>query len=70
MSTVRSITRDQVHALVSEQGAQLVEVLPREDYDQEHLSGAISIPLKELTPDAVARLDRSAPVIVYCNDFL
>ncbi len=31
-----------------EQGAQLVEVLPRPEYEQEHLPGATNIPLKEL----------------------
>ncbi|HEX9380881.1 MAG TPA: rhodanese-like domain-containing protein [Gaiellaceae bacterium] len=52
-----------------EQGAQLVEVLPRPEYEQEHLPGAINIPLKELNREAAAQLDRSRPVIVYCNDY-
>ena len=48
-------------------GAQLVEVLPVAEYTDEHLPGAINLPLKELdaTTDA-ARLDRSRPVVVYC----
>ncbi len=29
-------------------GARLVEVLPREEYEEEHIAGAINIPLKEL----------------------
>jgi len=52
-----------------EQGAQLVEVLPRPEYEQEHLPGATNIPLKELNREAAAQLDRSRPVIVYCNDY-
>lgn len=51
-------------------GAQLVEVLPAEEYAEEHLPGAISIPLKELDADSIAALDRRAPVIVYCWDYL
>jgi rhodanese-related sulfurtransferase len=52
-----------------EQGAQLVEVLPAEDYDWAHLPGAVNLPLKEL--DArLGQLDRSRPVIVYCHDSL
>ncbi|MQA99917.1 MAG: hypothetical protein GEU78_06435 [Actinobacteria bacterium] len=70
MSPVKSLTRQEVQAFVSSGNAQLVEVLPREDYEQEHLSGAVNIPLKELTVEGVAGLDRGAPVIVYCNDFL
>jgi rhodanese-related sulfurtransferase len=63
------IFREEVQRLVSEEGAQLVEVLPREDYDSEHIAGAINIPLKELNAHTAARLDRSRPVITYCNDF-
>jgi rhodanese-related sulfurtransferase len=62
------IEREQLTELVKA-GAQLVEVLPRNDYDEEHLPGAISIPLKEIDRDAPARLDRNAPVIVYCWDY-
>ena len=51
------------------QDAQLVEVLPADDYDWAHLPGAVSLPLKEL--DArTGQLDRSRPVIVYCHDSL
>jgi rhodanese-related sulfurtransferase len=60
-----SVTRDEVRPLV-EAGAQLVEVLPRDEFDDEHLPGAISLPLKSLTAQTAARLDRSWPVIVYC----
>jgi rhodanese-related sulfurtransferase len=49
-------------------GAQLVEVLPAEEYEEEHLPGALNIPLKELDAAATAGLDRGRPVIVYCWD--
>ncbi len=49
-------------------GAQLVEVLPPADYEEEHLPGAINLPLKELTPQVARRLDSTRPVIVYCYD--
>ncbi len=51
-------------------GAQLVEVLPSEEYEELHLPGAVNIPLKELGEDTVADLDRSNPVVVYCWDYL
>jgi rhodanese-related sulfurtransferase len=38
---------EQVQEL-SAAGAQLVEMLPREEYEEEHLPEAIDIPLKEL----------------------
>jgi rhodanese-related sulfurtransferase len=49
---------------------QLVEVLPAEEYEELHLPGAINIPLKELDAPAVARLDSSRDVVVYCWDAL
>lgn len=64
----QAIFRDDVRRLVGE-GAQLVEVLPREEYEEEHLPGAVNIPLGELDREAPRRLRRDAPVIVYCWDF-
>ena len=63
------VDRDGVLRLL-EEGAELVEVLPREEYEEEHLPGAINIPLKELDREATAGLRRDAPVIVYCYDYL
>ncbi len=63
-----AIFRDELRKLL-EDGAQLVDVLLREEYEEEHLPGAISIPLKELNHEARARLRRDGPVIVYCHDY-
>jgi rhodanese-related sulfurtransferase len=52
-----------------ERGAQLVDVLPLGDFETDHIPGAVNIPLKQLNASAVANLDRSRPVIVYCDDF-
>ena len=51
-------------------GAQLVEVLPAAEYSDEHLPGAVNIPLKELDATSAAQLDRTRPVVVYCWDSL
>lgn len=51
-------------------GAQLVEVLPSAEYDEEHLPGAISIPLKSLDAKSARRLDPARAVVVYCWDGL
>lgn len=64
----RTIDLDTLQRLLDE-GAQLVEVLPREDYEHEHLPGARSIPLKELDA-AASSLDGASPVVVYCHDGL
>ncbi len=62
------IDRDGVRRLL-EAGAQLVEVLPAKEYQEEHLPGAINIPLKELNFNTTAALRRDRPVIVYCYDY-
>ena len=62
-----TIGRDRVRQLIS-QGAQLVEVLPAAEYADEHLPGAISIPLKELDRDRVRGLYPDRSVVVYCYD--
>jgi rhodanese-related sulfurtransferase len=51
-------------------GAQLVEVLPREEYEELHLPGAISIPLRELDARSARQLDPGRQVVVYCWDGL
>ena len=50
-------------------GAQLIEVLPRQEYEEEHLPGAVNIPLKSLDAQATGKIDPSRPVIVYCWDY-
>ena len=62
------IERDEVRRLL-DGGAQLVEVLPSQEYEDAHLPGAIHLPLKELDGQTAARLRRDRPVIVYCHDY-
>jgi rhodanese-related sulfurtransferase len=50
-------------------GAQFVEVLPRQEFDEEHLPGAIHVPLRKLEALAPELLDRARPVVVYCWDY-
>jgi rhodanese-related sulfurtransferase len=59
--------RREVQALM-QRGAQLVEVLPPDEYEEEHLPGAINLPLRKLEREAKQRLDPGRPVIVYCWD--
>lgn len=64
---MQPIGRDELQRLLAA-GAQLVEVLPPAEYEEEHLPGAINIPLKQLNRETAAQLDRGRPVIVYCHD--
>lgn len=62
-----AISRSDVQRMVNE-GAQLVEVLPRQEYEEAHLPHARSIPLKAMDRNALAALEKDRPVIVYCYD--
>jgi rhodanese-related sulfurtransferase len=53
-----------------DRGAQLVEVLPQDEYEELHLPGAVHIALKELDAVHARHLDRDRPVVVYCWDAL
>jgi rhodanese-related sulfurtransferase len=65
-----SIGRAELQHLI-DTGAQLVEVLPKDEYDEEHLPSAINLPLKSLTRQTADQmLDRNRAVIVYCWDAL
>ena len=64
-----AVHRFEVQRLVAA-GAQLVEVLPQDEYEEEHLEGADHLPLKQLSAETASVLDRGRPVIVYCWDGL
>ena len=63
----RQIDRDGVRRLAA-QGAQLVDVLPATAYAEDHLPGAINLPLRRLEQEATEVLDRSRAIVVYCAD--
>ena len=61
------VERQEVQELVKA-GAQLVEVLPAEEFAEDHLPGAVSHPLRQLDEEAPPQIDRNRAVIVYCWD--
>ena len=63
----QDIDRDRVRRLM-EQGAQIVDVLPAREFGEDHLPGAINLPLRKIETEAIRALDPSRPVVVYCAD--
>jgi phage shock protein E len=61
------IQRDELRQLLAA-SARLVEVLPNEEFEREHLPGAVNIPLETLSRETTAGLQRDQPVVVYCAD--
>lgn len=65
---MNEINRFQLQALRA-QGGQLVEVLPADEYLEEHIAGAINLPLKNLDRETAGQLSPNLPVITYCYDY-
>jgi rhodanese-related sulfurtransferase len=63
----QDVDRDGILRLM-ERGAQIVDVLPATEYGEDHLPGAINLPLRKIEAEAVRALDPSRPVVVYCAD--
>ena len=57
-----------LRALLDREGVQLIEVLPQNEYEEEHLPDAINIPLKSMNAHALSGLDKVRPTVVYCWD--
>ena len=64
---MEGLERHKVQDLI-EKGAQVVEVLPPDEFDEEHLPGAVNIPLRKIETDAEHRLEKGRPVVLYCWD--
>ena len=59
------IDRAELIRLVEDESAQVVDVLPVREFEQQHIPGAISIHLKQLNEETTRVLDRTKPVAVY-----
>ena len=64
---MQDLQRQDVQDLI-DKGAQVVEVLPASEYEEDHLPGAVNMPLRYLETEAEERLDKDSPVVVYCWD--
>lgn len=66
----KRIDRSELLRLIQHDAAHIVDVLPRREYEESHLPGAGSIPLRNLTSETVADMPRDKPIVVYCHDGL
>jgi rhodanese-related sulfurtransferase len=62
------VNRDELQTL-AHNGAQIIEVLGRSEYEQAHIPEAMNIPLAELSSDTAAVLIRERMIVLYCYDF-
>ena len=66
---MREVEHREVIAMLSA-GAQIVDVLPAQEYNGAHIKGAVHIPLSRILADAPTLLVRSRRTVVYCRDSL
>jgi rhodanese-related sulfurtransferase len=50
------------------QGAQVIDVLPAREYGEDHIPGAVNLPLRRIETEARQVLDPHRPIVVYCAD--
>lgn len=49
-----------------EQGALLIDVRTSAEFEQQHIEGAINIPLNEIAKQ-MKKIDKSQPIVLYCR---
>ena len=66
---MKTIKRDELKEKLDNNEVNLVEVLDEEDFDKEHIKGAINIPLERIGTEAKEKFDEDDQIVVYCSDF-
>jgi rhodanese-related sulfurtransferase len=69
-SASSAVAREEILARLHQPGLALVDVLPREAFEGEHIPGSLNLPLAELTERARQILPQLAQdIVVYCASF-
>ena len=63
---VRDLTAPEVREMVEEDGALLVHVLSRIEFDMQHIPGSINLPITSMTDGRGLPADKDRPLIFYC----
>lgn len=64
-SNSKIVTSSEASSLIKE-GAILVDVRTKEEYDEKHITGAVNIPLSEIEEGNID-YDKSTTIIAYCR---
>ena len=67
---VTKLNRNELMEMIkSGEKFKLVDVLPKESYEKEHLKGAISLPLAEIEKEAAQVFKKDDLIVTYCASF-
>lgn len=64
-SSSKTVTSSEASSLI-EDGAILIDVRTKEEYDEKHISGAVNIPLSDIEEGNID-YDKDKDIIVYCR---
>ncbi len=62
---ITNIDRAELLRIIEDEDAQVVDVLPDDEYSSAHIPGAVNIPLKRLDATTTSVLRKDKPVVVY-----
>lgn len=67
---VQTLTKEQLkEKLDKNTDLKLVNVLPKEKFEEKHIPGSINIPVTYIGDTAPQRLGKDDEIVVYCADF-
>ena len=65
---MKTITTQELQRKLEKNNIHLVEVLDEEEFNNEHIKGAINIPLNRIATEAKEKFNSKDEIVVYCSD--
>jgi len=63
-----TIDRDELEEKLAKDEITLIEVLDEEEYERNHIKGAINVPLSEIGREIKGKFSQDEEIVVYCAD--
>jgi rhodanese-related sulfurtransferase/CBS domain-containing protein len=67
MTEAARVGHREVQRLI-EEGAQVLDALPADDYAKQHIAGAVNVPLEKFSMESISGLDSTKATVTYCYD--
>ncbi|MFW6006201.1 MAG: rhodanese-like domain-containing protein [Candidatus Bipolaricaulota bacterium] len=63
-----TIDRKELEEKLNNADVTLIEVLGKEEYERNHIKGAINVPLSNIGKEVKGKFDQDQEIVVYCAD--
>lgn len=64
----KTIDRKELEEKLDNGDVTVIEVLDKEEYERNHIKGAINVPLSDIGKEIKGRFDLDREIVVYCAD--